>query len=285
MRVESNGKKAFITACVCLAVSGLGFRLAMTQLNVFLQKESVPLRTPIDELPSVLGDWQQVGKDSQLEDAMLEELGTKNYLNRTYVYKKDAAKGLFQVHIAYYTGMIDTVPHIPERCWGAGGLVMLGEPNQHSYNLDQSRLNTVSGPIQPGTGVRYAQATVKELATRKDVIVNLPLGDIKMTASIFQNPKNPGQTWIGGYFFIANGSLTSSALAVRNLSFKLTDRYAYYCKVQFTYVVREQPEIAITMFDQLASDLLQSLLPQLMRSLPDWPELESHSSTTTVSSL
>ena len=90
--------------------------------------------------------------------------------------------------------------------------------------------------------------------------------------------------FIGGYFFIANGALTPSALAVRNLSFKLADRYAYYCKVQFSYRVREQPEIAITMFDQHASDLLQSLLPQLMRSLPDWPALESPSSPPAVSS-
>lgn len=73
-------KKAFVAACACLAIGGLGFRVAMSQLNVYLQKESVPLRTPIDELPSMLGDWKQVGKDQQLSDAMIEELGTKIFL-------------------------------------------------------------------------------------------------------------------------------------------------------------------------------------------------------------
>jgi len=284
MQVEAQGKNAFVAACACLALGGLGFRLAMSQLNVYLQKEPVPLRAPIDELPSMLGDWKQAGKDQQLSDAMIEELGTKNFLDRTYVYKNDLAKGVFQVHIAYYTGMIDTVPHIPERCWGAAGLVMLEESQERAPKLDPSKFDLQSGPLQPGSGLRYTQATVKESVTRKDVTVNLPLGDMKMTASIFQDPKNPGFIFIGGYFFIANGSLTPSALAVRNLSFKLTDRYAYYCKVQFSYRVREHPEIAITMFDQLASDLLQSLLPQLMRSLPDWPTLESHSLPTSVSS-
>jgi hypothetical protein len=284
MQVERAVKQAFVAACTCLALGGLGFRLAMSQLNVFLQKESVPLRSPIDELPSMLGGWKQVGKDQQLSDAVIEELGTKNYLDRAYVFQNDPTKGMLQVHVAYYTGMIDTVPHIPERCWGAAGLVMFGEPRERAPKLDQSSFNLKSGPLRPGTSLRYPQATVKELATRKDAIVNLPLGDMKMTVSIFQDPKNEGITYIGGYFFIANGTITPSALAVRNLSFKLTDRYAYYCKVQFSYRVREQPEIAITMFDQLASDLLQSLLPQLMRSLPDWPALESQSLSSAVSS-
>ena len=32
-----------------------------------------------------------------------------------------------QVHISYYTGTIDDVPHIPERCWYASGLRQLGK--------------------------------------------------------------------------------------------------------------------------------------------------------------
>jgi len=39
------------------------------------------------------------------------------------------------------------------------------------------------------------------------------------------------------------------------------------------------------MFDQLSSDLLQSLLPQLMRSLPDWPSLENKSSIPVTANL
>ncbi len=284
MRVDSAEKKAFLVACACLVIGGLGFRLAMSQLNVYLQKESVPLRNALDELPVTLGDWKQVGKDQQLSDAVVEELGTKNYLDRAYVYKSDSSKGIFQVHLAYYTGMIDTVPHIPERCWGAAGLVMIGQPVLRPMVLDSSKWDVQHGPIQAASGKRYSQASVQEPVTRKDVMVNLPLGDIVMTASTFQDPKHPEITFIGAYLFIANGSVTPSALAVRNLSFKLSDRYAYYCKVQFSFRVYEKPEIAITMFDQLARNLLQSLLPQLMRSLPDWPALENSSTPLQVTS-
>ena len=279
MRVETTEKKAFIAACLCLVIGGVGFRVAMAELKVYLQKESVPLRAPIDELPRTLGNWKQVGKDQQFSDAMIEELGTTQFLDRSYVSLGDNTNGVMQVHVAYYTGMIDTVPHVPERCWGASGLVMWGESQIRQQKLDTSKWDFKSGPVQISSGMRYPQTIVKEPVTRNDILVNLPLGDITMTATCFQDPKKPSMTFIGGYFFIANGSLTPSALAVRNLSFRLTDRYAYYCKVQFSYRINEPPEKAITMFDQLSSDLLQSLLPQLMRSLPDWPSLESKSST------
>lgn len=148
----------------------------------------------------MLGGWKQVGKDQQLSDAVIEELGTKNYLDRAYVFQNDPTRGMLQVHIAYYTGMIDTVPHIPERCWGAAGLVMCGEPQERAPKLDQSSFNLKSGPLQPGTGLRYPQATVKELVTRKDATVNLPLGDMKMTVSIFQDPKIKELLLLGDIF-------------------------------------------------------------------------------------
>ena len=75
MQVERNEQKAFYTACACLVIGGLGFRLIMTQLNVYLQKEPVFLRVTLDDLPSTLGKWKQFGKDQQLSDAIVEELG------------------------------------------------------------------------------------------------------------------------------------------------------------------------------------------------------------------
>ena len=285
MRVEVKEKKAFVAACLCLVIGGLGFRMAMAELKVYLQKEPVALRAPIDELPSTLGDWKQAGKDQQFSDAIIEELGTSQFLDRNYVYQNNINSGVMQVHIAYYTGMIDTVPHVPERCWGAAGLVIWGEPELRPQKLNTSKWDLQNGPTQLASGARYPQVTVKEPVTRREVKVNLPLGDIVMTTTCFQDPKKPNMTFIGGYFFIANGSLTPSALAVRNLSFRLTDRYAYYCKVQFSYRVNEQPQKAITMFDELSSDLLQSLIPQLMRSLPDWPSLENKSSIPVTANL
>ena len=47
-----------MTGCVTLVVCGVGFRVALAQLQVFLKKEPVPLREPLDTLPAKLGRWK-----------------------------------------------------------------------------------------------------------------------------------------------------------------------------------------------------------------------------------
>jgi hypothetical protein len=274
MQVDRRVRTAFVAGCVTLLVGGVGFRVAMAQLQVFLKKEPVPLREPLDRVPSSLGSWKQVGKDAVFSDALVEELGTRNYLDRTYAVDGDPSKGVMQVHAAYYTGMIDTVPHIPERCWNAGGMVMRGQPDVRTVAVDRSAWDLERGPVQPGTGIRYPTASVKDPVTRKTSVVNLPLGEVSMTVSVFQDPRNPKFTFLGGYLFIANGALTPSALAVRNLSFKLTDRYAYYCKVQFSARMPGEPDEVLPQFDRMTSELMTALLPHLMKCLPDWPSVE-----------
>jgi hypothetical protein len=274
MRVDRSVRKALIAGCAALAIGGLCFRLAVAQLRVYLKKETVSLREPLDSISSTLGTWKQVGKDSVFSDALIEELGTRSYLDRMYAVNGDPSRGVMQVHAAYYTGMIDAVPHIPERCWNANGMVMRGQPMVRKVEFDRSAWDTDQGPIQPASGRRYPTARVKDAVTRKASIVSMPLGDVEMTVSAFQDPRAPNETALGGYLFVANGSLTPSALAVRNLSFKLSDRYAYYCKVQFSARMPGEPDTVLPKFDTMTSELLQSLLPQLMRCLPDWPAIE-----------
>lgn len=274
MRVDASVRTAFVAGCAALLVGGLGFRLALGQLQVHLNKERVPLREPLDSLPATLGSWKQYGKDSVFSDALIEELGTSNYLDRFYAVDGDPSKGVMQVHAAYYTGMIDAVPHIPERCWNANGLVMSGQPMVRPVELDRQAWDEANGPVQPGTGQRYATAEVRDPITRRTERVALPLGRLEMTVTTFQDPRAPKATALGGYFFIANGAVTPSALAVRNLSFKLSDRYAYYCKVQFSAQLPGPPDEVLPKFDRMTGELLRQLLPHLMRCLPDWPAIE-----------
>jgi hypothetical protein len=105
-----------------LVVGAIGFRVLVAQANIFLMKERVELRRPLDTVPSRLGRWQKFEEDEVLDETMLEELGTRSYLDRKYALDGDPAKGFVHVHVAYYTGTIDAVPHIPERCWAVSGL-------------------------------------------------------------------------------------------------------------------------------------------------------------------
>ena len=274
MRVDRRVRTAFVAGCVTLVVGGLGFRVALAQLQAFLRKEAVPLREPLDRVPVSLGRWKQVGKDSVFSDALVEELGTRNYLDRIYALDGDPAKGVVQVHVAYYTGMIDTVPHIPERCWNANGMIMLGQPEVRGISIDRSAWDLQGGPQQPGSDRRYPLVEVKDAITRKTSKVAMPMGETSMTVTAFQDPRVPDITFLGGYLFVANGASTPSALAVRNLSFKLNDRYAYYCKIQFSARLPGPPEQVVPQFDRMTSELMQFLLPNLMRCLPDWPAIE-----------
>jgi hypothetical protein len=280
MQVDRSVRAAFIAGCAALAIGGVGFRAALAHLQVYLKKEPVSLREPLDSLPAALGSWKQVGKDSVFSDALIEELGTQNYLDRFYAVDGDPSKGLMQVHAAYYTGMIDAVPHIPERCWNANGMVMRGQPEVRPIGLDETGWDRTGGPIQPGSGQRYTLAEVRDPITRKSEMVALPLGRMEMTVTAFQDPRAPKATALGGYLFIANGGVTPSALAVRNLSFKLSDRYAYYCKLQFSAQIPGTPEEVLPKFDRMTAELLQQLLPHLMRCLPDWPAIERGESAT-----
>lgn len=279
MQVDRRVRTAFIAGCVTLAIGGAGFRVALGQLRVYLKKEPVPLRESLDSIPASLGTWKQVGKDSVFSDALVEELGTSSYLDRMYAVNGDPSRGVMQVHAAYYTGMVDAVPHIPERCWNANGMVMRGQPSIRKMKVDRSDWDLQNGPMQIGTGLHYPTTMIIDKITRHTSTVGLPMGDLELTVSTFQDPHTPNLTMLGGYLFIANGSLTPSALAVRNLSFKLSDKYAYYCKVQFSARLSGEPEKVLPEFDRMTTELMQNLLPQLMRCLPDWPAIESGQST------
>ena len=158
MRVDRSVRNALIAGCAALAIGGVGFRVAVGQLRVYLKKESVSLREPLDTVPATLGAWKQVGKDSVFSDALIEELGTRSYLDRMYAVNGDPSRGVMQVHAAYYTGMIDAVPHIPERCWNANGMVMRGQPMVRKVEFDRSTWDTEQGPIQQESGRRYPTA-------------------------------------------------------------------------------------------------------------------------------
>lgn len=110
--------------------------------------------------------------------------------------------------------------------------------------------------------------------TRLGKDVNLPVGDMALTITEFQIPRHKEISVVGGYMFVANGRVTPSALAVKSLSFDLSERYAYYCKVQFTSEFRGGPE-GMQQYEANVAELLTDLLPHLMQRLPDWAAVEA----------
>ncbi|GAB4197386.1 MAG: hypothetical protein Kow00105_11460 [Phycisphaeraceae bacterium] len=238
-------------------------QVAILEANeVVMFKKEVPLRKSLELLEHPTGHWRFVRQDPPLSKDILEELGTDMYLNRTY---EDTAwmghpRGRFaDVHIAYYTGTVDTVPHVPQQCFKAGGLDQVdgGGATLHlrgdKYREDPDRPGNYLHPVKDtGFGDQ----------------VRLPTIDIPATYFTFSNPRRNGELVNVAYFFVANGKFLPSPNAVRANGFDLRDKYSYYCKVQVTVNVQDKDQAM-----ERISSLLSELMPEIMSCLPDWVDV------------
>lgn len=276
---------AFFAGLSLLVGSAAGLSFVVKALGAHLTKLPIQpannikqhsLPTEIKGWPDQESGWRQYGQDRDLSKEEIEELGTSDTISRLYLSYGRAARddaqseagrtvGL-QLHTAYYTGMIDTVPHVPERCVTAAGTALDGSPREVSVPLDMSLL--APDPLADqtkGTVYRMRNWNVGRF-------VRLPRGieNLRMTVTPFKDGKT-GKRFFAGYFFIANGGVVSSANAVRLLAFRLQDDYAYYLKVQFTCQDIESEE----QLGVMAGRMLNALLPDLALRVPDWVEVEA----------
>ena len=257
---------AGVVALAVLAASAAAVSVVIRVVGAELRK--LPIQAPgglrFHTLPENFGNWRMVSDDIMSAE-QAAELGSDNYISR--VYKEVDAAGEFtgrivRLHCVYYTGMIDTVPHVPERCMVGGGMEYAGASQVVPVPLDMSRL-TRDPDAAPGD----ADAPLMSRNTRVNTRVRLPRGveNLQMMVTPFRDSANKSMHW-AGYFFIANGGVVASANDVRLLAFNLSDDYAYYAKVQFdSPSVKSADELA-----QLAASMLDELFPDLMQRVPDW---------------
>ncbi len=272
---DRMAKPALIVAVATLLVCGLGFRFAVRAAHAFLAKAPVELRLPLTEIPKRLHHWEATGPDAQLTAEVEEALGTRKYIDRAYVGTVGRQEQRVMVHVAYYTGLIDAVPHVPDRCLSAGGWVTQGLPQNVPLPLDRTAWVADPDHRNLGTGESYSLLTFSHHVTGDDVTVRMPVGEFKLRTTEFRGGDQLDDRIFAGYFFIANGQTTPSPEGVRKFAFDLTTQYAYYTKIQFTMFVTQ--DATIEDFVTTVTDLANELLPELMWCLPDWAEVESMS--------
>lgn len=265
-----------VAAGLALLVSSSAlFGVVRTALKAHLVKE--PINAPggrqVSAIPVETQSWIRHGADRREAEVVEGVLGTANYLNRIYVKKSTIGtkdEQFVDLHLAYYTGMIDTVPHVPERCMVGGGWSILGSTAMVPMNLDRMIVLPDSDVPESLGAVWQARITTPggEMAGAR---VRLPQGYDKIALRVTPFASGDGRAKLyAGYFFIANGGVADNAEQVRLLAFDLRSKYAYFLKVQVSSPVVESPEE----LGVLAEDLLSELLPEIMLCVPDWIDVQ-----------
>jgi len=261
----------FAVAAVVLLVSAASLQAVTTWFKLVLIKEPIELRHSLTSIPRRFGDYELIRREPRLPAEMEDALGTDTYITHLY---RDRSKDLsepgavIRLHVPYYTGTIDTVPHVPDRCFVAGGAQPMGKQVEE-IQIDSPRIARADdGGWEALTVMRH--------------VVGLPGDTIPMTLVRFAHPRDQSIGYTVGYFFIANHKYTATPEGVRLQAFNLVDRYAYYCKVELqtgSGVRDEEGDIHLASgvsepetAKGLMSDFLAAALPEIMFCLPDWAE-------------
>jgi len=266
------------------ATAGIGSYIKFADLHM----QKIPIypenNRQVSAIPTETENWIRLGSDRISSSEIIETLGTQNYVSRDYIRKdsqdtKDPI--VVELHAAYYTGMIDTVPHVPERCFVGGGLQQSESSRNIPLDLDTSSWRHDSSVPSELAGLSSELYSVRLSNNRKwtdapGVRVRLPRdvtpdNELLMRSSEFI--LGDGRKIYAGYFFIANGGTKANANEVRTLAFNLTDDYAYYLKVQVNCVTADTMDEFVEYSGQIISDLIG----EMMRCTPDWVDVQQGS--------
>lgn len=270
---------ALLVVIGSLSTAWAGLDRAVSLTETVLFKEAVPLREGMGRFPLRIGPWRLVQDQRDLMSKdVIAELGTEEFVSRMYIntamhddtgvdfsndqqmmrYLSEAPEGaLIRLHVAYYTGTADTVPHVPERCFIAGGLLARGG-GYPTVHLDRSRLTRDEDHND------YI-ATLPKGGTAR-----IPDADFKMRLFTYGSQDRPGTDMHVMYVFAANGEFAARAEQIRLLAFNPTDRYSYYCKIELQPIGVSDEAFAV----ETVTRALDDMLPPIMAALPDWVEVK-----------
>jgi hypothetical protein len=257
---------AFVVVATILLAAAVGLNATTQHMKLHFKKLPVPLARPLSEVSDKLGHWEQISIDEALDAEIQDTLGTDKYVFRNYVdtrqvnrrdledlkrsvreklpnerrqimytFQMNHPAAVVNVGLTYYTGLVDTVAHIPDRCYIADGF----EPTS------------------------YQVLPWDALKDRK--------GDQKVRYIVFED-QTPGRQSVAknvAYFFHCNGEYVSDPMGVRKSLANLFQRYGYYMKIEVQTIRLSPDESAKVM-----NDFLTDALPDIEKSLPDFEKLK-----------
>jgi len=258
MKVKKIFNPSTLVVVALLLVGLVGLNSVVSAFEWYLMKEPIDLRRRLYLLPERVGPYQKIQEET-LSQEIVDELGTEQYISWTYQNTQklpDDPGSRLRLHVAYYTGTPDAVPHVPERCYVGGGATPR-DIDHETITLDSPRMYTGA----------EGQTLVTDTMGR---VVRLPADEVPIRMFQFiPHRAEKSQTVV--YFFAANGNYTASPEHVRALVFDLTSKYAYWCKIEVLPHDVQDPKLA----QKLVGDFLSEMLPEIMGCLPDWHEVKA----------
>ncbi|MEM8872901.1 MAG: exosortase-associated EpsI family protein [Planctomycetota bacterium] len=264
-------RPSFIVVASILLVSALSLTAVVQALELHFKKEPVSLERPLQlAVPREFGPWVLASVDVPMGADIEEAMGTDEYLTRFYLNReiagdlipdniaeltsdqlapivnrvvRDKPEAAVKLHMAYYTGSVDTVPHVPDRCMVAGGFAPVN-PRTAEWNV----LPTDDG-FAP-TKLRFVE--FRDEAITKD-----------------------GPAYNVAYFFQVNGEYEHDPITgVRAKLMSLTDTHAYFCKIELLCISPDSVAAEAAM-----ENFLQHAMPSLEEVLPDWDRIVNEKPT------
>jgi len=267
---------AIWVAIAVLATAAIGFGAAVSRYKLMLNKLPIspPNNRQLIALPRELSQWTQLGQDRRENAEVEATLGTTNYVSRLYARRdqpNDKERQIIDFHAAYYTGMIDTVPHVSDRCFVGGGMSLASDGQDVPVPIDSDRWRVVTDEDVPSVlEGRLFRARLPNSSDQPGGKVYATFDPQSIKLRTFKFKDLQGRELYSGYFFIANGGIVSRAEGVRLLAFDLRSKFAYYTKVQFTSnTVKSVEELGLA-----AGSILNELLPEILRCVPPWQDVE-----------
>lgn len=236
--------RGFVACVLLLLVFTAGFQI-WTRKMLF-HKLALPPQHKMQELKQERLAGYKLLKVPPMQSDVLNQLGTDDVV-QWLVQEWDPAGNrpvgpVVSLFVTYYTGMPDAVPHIPEVCYQGSGFEVASQTEDSVVITSRGREQTV--PIQVLLFRKASQFTQSER-----IVI---------------------------YTFHANGQFREDRLAVRAAIGSLTDRYAYFSKVEVGVEIepgRTTKEQAV----DAAKRFMRVVIPVLLEDhWPDWEAANRH---------
>jgi hypothetical protein len=174
--------------------------------------------------------------------ALFDGKGSRERKEIVSALQAQRPEAVMSLAVTYYTGRVDTVAHIPERCYVADGYQPSETPETAMWDMGPGRLNNPGGHDK--IAVRYLNFEDQTGAKR-------------VTKRV-------------AYFFFANGVYESDPLGVRQTLQDLRARHGFYSKVELMTIIPDHDVCAKVM-----SGFLASVMPEVEKCYPDWNSVEN----------